>query len=237
MMNFSIPRFNTAFKTASVIAVVSIGITSCASQEPQLAAPSSQTVPVVVGYVAGDAEQEVLAQVYAHGFTRVQRAAGVIELPDAKGRIDAVRNHLTTVGFGCTGELLGIFDPERARQLSDEYRHDNNPAKVLDPQWRDRVYAAFSESLPGTVMATDPSNVQGCEDVDENNPGATLPQHVVPFYGKPALTRRDRVEVLNRIAGSLTEKDLKSMMEKKKSGESSESIAQDWVETSRFATG
>lgn len=236
-MNFLIPRFNTMFKVFSVASVAVLGVTSCASQEPQLATPSSQTVPVVVGYVNGDSEQEVLANVYSRGFTRVQRSAGTIELPDAQGRIDAVRNHLTTIGFGCTGELLGLLDPQRARELSAEFERDQTPDKELSAEWRDRVYVAFSESLPGTVMATDPSNVQGCKDVDSSNPGATLPQHIVPFYGKPSLTRRDRVEVLNRIAGSLTDDDLKNMLAKFDAGEDAESIAQDWVETSRFATG
>ena len=100
-------------------------------------------------------------------------------------------------------------------------------------------------------MATDPPNAQGCgredgfdEDeaaalearVDED-PGAVLPQHIVPFYLKPALTRADRVNVLNRVAGSRSTEELDDLTTRVTAGENPSEVAAEWLDTSRFTTG
>ena len=99
---------------------------------------------------------------YAGALERRGRdASAIIEVP-ADERMLAVQSGTVTLSFGCTGELLGLIDPATARELAEEYIADDDPGKALSAEWRDRVYAAMSAALPGEIMATDPSNAQGC---------------------------------------------------------------------------
>ncbi|WP_448851186.1 hypothetical protein [Corynebacterium sp. 335C] len=68
---------------------------------------------------------------------------------------------------------------------------------------------------------------------------AALPRHLVPFYRKPALDRRDRVEVLNRIAGSISTKEVRELTKAvaEPGAEPAADLARKWLETSRFTTG
>lgn len=220
-----------------------LALAGCASQDPVAERPSVQTDPVTVGVNYDLAEQMVLGEVYAQGFGRVGREGSVVGLVDSNARVQAVADGEVTMSFGCTGELLGLLDPATARSLADEYRNDTAEDKATNAQWKDRVYNAFSKALPGDVMATDPGETVGCDwlgDTEQEravsaNPGAVLPQFVVPFYRKPALVRQERVEVLNRVAGSLNTKDLSAMVERVREGEDSSTVAEQWVSGSEFA--
>lgn len=205
------------------------GLTACASQDPQMPVPSEQQAVVTVGADLSDPEQAVLAEVYAQSFANSGRAGKVVGFKDGVDRLTAVRNGAVLVSFGCTGELLGLSDPASARELAKEYAADTNPDKKYSPEWRDRVYDAFSRSLPGEVMATDAGMAQACADVPSSIPGADLPQWLVPFYIKPALDRSDRVKVLNEIAGSLSTEDLKEMTSLVASGEDAAAVAKHWT--------
>lgn len=207
-----------------------LGLAACSSQDPVMPLPSEQQAVVSIGADLKDPEQEVLAQVYAQSFAKSGRQGEVVGLEDGVDRISAVRNGAVLVSFGCTGELLGRTDPASARELAKEYAADTNPDKKYSPEWRDRVYDAFSRSLPGEVMATDAGIAQACENsVSDSNPGASLPQWLVPFYVKPALDRDDRVKVLNDIAGSLSTEDLKEMTASVAGGKDAEAVAKHWV--------
>lgn len=237
-------------RVAAMVGVVTLALTGCASQDPAMPAPPEQAEPVVVAVDGGIVQQTVLAEVYAGALERRGREAAV-EPVASDERVIAVQSGAATMSFGCTGELLGLVDPTTARELADAYLADDDPGKALSAEWRDRVYAALSEALPGEIMATDPSNAQGCgrEDgltADEEKalaagvaefPGLVLPQHVVPFYRKPALTRADRVNVLNRVAGSLSTEELGQMTAHVREGAPAGEVAGQWLDTSRFATG
>ena len=238
-------------------AVLSAGVvgalvlSGCASQDPGVPEPAAQTQPITVGADLADAQQAVLGEIYVGAMERRGRGAeAVIDVPSEE-RMQAVQSGGVTLSFGCTGELLGLIDPVTARELADEYIADDDPGKALSPEWRDRVYAAVSSALPGEIMATDPSNAQGCGREDglsdaeaaaleasvADDPGAVLPQHIVPFYLKPAMTRSDRVNVLNRVAGSMSTEELDRLTEDVEDGADAAETARDWLDTSRFATG
>ncbi len=300
-----------AVSAAAIIG--SIALAGCASQDPAMPDPPAQTAPVVVGADGGDDQQLVLAEVYAGALESRGREADVVDVP-ADERIDAVRTGHVSMAFGCTGELLGILAPDTARQLAEEYEADDDPGKATSAEWRDRIYGAMSEALPGEVMATDPSNAQGCgaetelagqpgsddaadssggsgdagggsrddsapedagrpqpgvgaggagslgpggsggngdgagsgvadvgaddiADLTSGNPGAALPQHIVPFYLKPTLTRHERVNALNRVAGSLTTDEVAELTEDTRRTREPRAVAEEWLTTSRFATG
>lgn len=218
------------------------GLVSCADQEPQAALPASQTVPVTVGVDVDVSEQLVLGEIYAQGFSRVGRQGETVGLAHSNLRVQAVADGEVTMSFGCTGELLGILDPATAKQLAEEYKADKSPDKATSGEWKNRVYDAFSRALPGDVMATDPGATVGCgwlgnteeQRARNSNPGAVLPQFVVPFYRKPALVREERVEVLNRVAGSLNTKDLTTMVERVRKGVPPAEVAGEWVTNSEF---
>lgn len=219
------------------VAVVAIGaLTACTSQEPLPGQPIEQQEPIIVGANGNIPEQRVLADVYAGAFDRVGREASTDLDVGVDQRVDAVRMGQVTVSFGCTGELLQRLNPSEAEALHEEYAADDNPNKASDPEWRDRVYDAMSRSFPGDVMATDPSNAQACSWLAEDDEDY-LPQHLVPFYKKPALDRHQRVEVLNRLAGSISTSEIQEMTEDYSDGESPEAIATEWLGSSRYATG
>lgn len=235
----------------SATLATALALAGCASQEPAVPVPAEQTEPVVVGADARVAQQAVMAEVYVGALERRGRgAAPIVEVP-ADERMLAVQSGTVTLSFGCTGELLGLIDPATARELAEEYLADDDPGKALSAEWRDRVYGAMSAALPGEIMATDPSNAQGCgreDGLDEDeaaalearvdeDPGAVLPQHIVPFYLKPALTRADRVHVLNRVAGSLSTEELDDLTTRVTAGENPSEVAAEWLDTSRFTTG
>ncbi|MBV7295071.1 hypothetical protein KRX51_03950 [Corynebacterium sp. TAE3-ERU12] len=223
--------------TAAVIAILSAtgALSACAAQEPAPTQPQSQRDPVVVA--TGDSpEQQVLAEVYAQAFARTHRE-GIIAQPIAAAeRLNAVRTGAATVSFGCTGELLAQLNPQRAAQLHQRYAADDDPGKELSAKWRDEVYAEFSQSLPGDVMATDPSNALACNWLPKAQ-REYLPQHLVPFYAKPALDRRDRVQVLNRVAGSISTVEVSQLDRRVQSGADPAEVAEQWLTTSRFSTG
>nr|WP_162933183.1 hypothetical protein [Corynebacterium lactis] len=212
---------------------IASGIVGCSSFEPAMPTPALQSSVVSVGADLANPEQRVLAEVYAQSFPRSGREGTVIGIGDSHDRVTLVRNGAVLVAFGCTGELLGETDPAAAEALAAEYAKDDNPSKALSPEWKTKVYEAFSTSLPGEVMATDAGDAQGCADVDRSNPGSSLPQWIVPFYLKPALVRADRVEVLNHIAGSLSTDDLKKMTEKVRDGKDATEVAKAWLSGSK----
>lgn len=215
---------------ASSMAGLTLFGSACAAFEPTMQEPSLQNSVVSVGADLANPEQKVLAEVYAQSFPRSGREGTVIGIGNEQDRVSLVRNGAVLVAFGCTGELLGISDPAAAKSLAEEFAQDEDPNKKLSEEWKSKVYDAFSRSLPGEVMATDAGDAQGCEGVDASNPGASLPQWVVPFYLKPSLVREDRVKVLNEIAGSLTTKELKEMTEKVRDGKAPASeVARDWL--------
>lgn len=191
--------------------------------------PEEQEATVTIGADFTDPEQVVLAQVYAQSFAAKGRDAEIVGIDHPDGRIDAVRGEQVLMSFGCTGELLGLSDPAAAAALTEEYEADTDPNKEQSGEWRDRVYEAFSKSLPGEVMATDAGIAQGCRQTSESNPGANLPQWLVPFYVKPALVRAERVNVLNEIAGSLSTEDLEAMTQAVMNGDSADEVARQWL--------
>lgn len=228
-----------------------VALAGCASQDPRPPVPEEQKKVVGVGADGSDPQQAVLAEIYAGALDRRGREANVVADVPAEMLVQTVRSGEATLAFGCTGELLGALDPVTARALAEEFIADDDPGKALSATWRDRVYGAMSEALPGELMATDPSNAQGCGMEDgrtdaewrqleggvADSPGAVLPQHVVPFYLKPTLTRAERTDVLNRVAGSLTSEDLEELTAKVAAGQEPAGVAAQWLDTSRFATG
>ena len=215
---------------ALVAGTAGFGLSACSDLDPQMPVPPEQEAVVTIGADLRNPEQAALAYVYAQSFDRVGRQAEVVGIRDAEDRLRAVRNEAVLVSFGCTGELLGLSDPASAELLAEDYAEDSTPDKQFSGEWRDRVYDAFSRSLPGEVMATDAGMAQGCTDVSADNAGADLPQWIVPFYVKPALDRSDRVRVLNEIAGSLSTEDLKLMTRAVAGGASPELVAQEWLD-------
>lgn len=207
-----------------------VWLVGCASQEPVMPLPTEQKATVTIGADTDNPEQLVLAELYSQSFAKIGRASEIVGLNSASDRIDAVRSGRALVSFGCTGELLGLSDPAEAATLAREFRADKDPDKELNARWRDRVYDAFSKSLPGEMMATDAGIAQGCAAASESNVGAQLPQWLVPFYLKPALARADRVSVLNEIAGSLSTEDLQKMTDAVARGESAEEAARRWLD-------
>ncbi|MDK8759266.1 hypothetical protein QP923_06605 [Corynebacterium sp. MSK151] len=215
---------------ALVTGATGSSLVACSDLDPQMPVPPEQEAVVTVGADLRNPEQAALAYVYAQSFERIGRQAEVVGIRDADDRLRAVRSEAVLVSFGCTGELLGLSDPASAASLAEEYAEDSTPDKQFSGEWRDRVYDAFSRSLPGEVMATDAGMAQGCADVSADNAGADLPQWLVPFYVKPALDRDDRVRVLNEIAGSLSTEDLKLMTRAVAGGASPELVAQEWLD-------
>lgn len=219
---------------AAALAAAALALAGCAA-EPGPEPPAAQAGAATVAQDPAVVEQRVLGEVYAGAFGRVGRAARTtpVALPD---RVAAVRAGAATVGFGCTGELLRLLDPDTAAELHAEYAAVADPAKDRDPGWRDRTYAAMSAALPGEVMATDPSNAIACTWLGGAEDGY-LPQHLVPFYRKPALDRRQRVEVLNRVAGSISTGEVAELVAEVDAGAEPAAVARRWLGASRFATG
>lgn len=315
----AVARRRVAGALSAMAILGSVALAGCTGEDPAMPDPAAQTAPVVIGADGGDDQQRVLAEVYSGALESRGRESEIVDVPAAE-RVDAVRTGHVGMAFGCTGELLGLLAPGVARQLADEYEADDDPGKATSAEWRDRVYVAMSEALPGEVMATDPSNAQGCgaeaelagqpggddtadtsssggdgaaanagsdggggaenagrpqpgvgaggagslgpggsggdsgsgggsgsglADVGANdisgeatpNPGAALPQHIVPFYLKPTLTRHERVNALNRVAGSLTTDEVAALTEDTRRTREPRTVAQEWLATSRFATG
>lgn len=203
--------------------------------EPEPATPAAQEGAVIVAADGGVAEQAVLAEAYAGALGLAGRETEVrLDVPLA-GRVDAVRSGAATLSFGCTGELLALQDPARARELADAYAADDDPGKATSAAWRDEVTRAMNASLPADVMATDPADAQACTWLGED---PELPQYLVPFYAKPALTRATRVAALNRIAGTITTDDIRGMSaEAGRPGADPAGIAGHWLRTGSFAEG
>ncbi|MDO5731657.1 glycine betaine ABC transporter substrate-binding protein [Corynebacterium sphenisci] len=218
----------------AALAAATLAAAGCAP-EPGPERPVAQSGAALVAQDPSVVEQRVLGEVYAGAFDRVGRAARTTPVALAD-RVAAVRAGTATVGFGCTGELLRLLDPATAAELHAEYAAVEDPDKGRDPGWRDRTYAAMSAALPGEVMATDPSNAIACGWLDGEGAGY-LPQHLVPFYRKPALDRRQRVEVLNRVAGSISTGEVAELVAEVDAGAEPAAVARRWLGAGRFATG
>lgn len=185
-------------------------LAGCA-EEPRGELHESDVDSIMVSINGERYQQLAVGEVVTGAFVRSGRQAFLdIEHNAAqKPRIDRVTNGQADLVVGCTGELLFYMDPERAKELSEKYLEDKK--KGLDPNdgtWRDTVYQEMVGALPSNLMATDPSNAQGCPNYD----GPELPQNVVPVFREVALNRQDRV-ILNKITGGITTDDLKTLVE------------------------
>ena len=199
----------------SVLATMSAGVglattlTACAP-EPQGVRHESAYLPVQVSVDSSSMEQRVLGELYVQAFNNRGRMAYInLDVDsDEHRRVQRLHERTADVVVGCTGELLQQMNPARAKELSEKYVADKESGDV-DPnsgEWRDRVYKEMVKSLPGSMMATDPSNATGCEQYS----GPELPQNIVPIYRKPILNRNDR-QVLNNVDGLLTTSDLSEL--------------------------
>ena len=217
-------------------------LAGCSSQDPAPAIPAVQEAPVTIGVDFNIPEQEVLAEMYSQTFPTKERESSVVGLVDSDLRVQAVVDGEVTMSLGCTGELLGILNPTIAKELAAEYEADPSPDKATSGEWKDRVYQAFSTSLPGDLMATDASSITGCnwlgdtekERAQSMNPGAVLPQYIVPFYRTPALVREERVDVLNRVSGTVSAREYASMVKKVRKGEDPADNASEWLTNRGF---
>lgn len=185
-----------------------LSITACAA-EPGPLLRESQANGITVSVNGDRYQQLVIGEVITGAFVRSHRQAFLETESNAKikPRISRVEEGRADLVVGCTGELLYYLDPTLAHELSHKYVADKE--KGLDPndgEWRDKVYQAMVGSLPNQLMATDPSNAQGCTNYD----GPELPQNVVPVFRETALSRDDRV-ILNKVTGGLTTSDLEKL--------------------------
>lgn len=199
----------TAATSVGLGAVMVLTLCAC-DTEPRGRRLESAYLPVRVSVDSSSTEQRILGELYARSLNNKGRSAYLnLDVDnDEKRRVQRLNERTADLVVGCTGELLFQMNPKRAQELSKEYVAAKEAGQI-DPnsgEWRDRVYQEMVKSLPGSMMATDPSNATGCSQYS----GPELPLNVVPIYRKPMLNRSDRL-VLNDVDGVLTTDKLKKL--------------------------
>lgn len=196
---------------ATMSLVVCASVVSGCAPEPHAARREAEVDAITISVNFDKYRQKALGEVVMGAFTRSGREAYVESEsnPADRPRISRLQNGRADLVLGCTGELLNYLDPQLARELSKNYVAAKE--KGLDPNdgtWRDSVYEAMVGSLPSDLMATDPSNAQGCPGAE----GPELPQNIVPVFREAALTRNDRI-VLNKVTGGMSTDDLVKLVD------------------------
>ncbi|MEZ2122273.1 MULTISPECIES: hypothetical protein [unclassified Corynebacterium] len=190
--------------------VVGAPLLSACAPEPAAPPGESEFRPVQISVNSSSIEQRILGEMYQRTLRSHQRDA-YLTLETASNdnqRIERLNERRADLVVGCTGELLHQLNPVAAAELSREYTAAVESGEVdrNSGEWREKVYAAMVGSLPGNMMATDPSNALGCENYD----GPELPQNIVPVYRKPMLDRRDRL-ILNSVGGTISTADIREL--------------------------
>ncbi|QGU02376.1 hypothetical protein CKALI_07570 [Corynebacterium kalinowskii] len=188
-----------------------VGFTAGCASEPRGEMRESERDTILISINDERYQQQAFGEVITGAFVRSGREAYLETERNSmdKPRISRLESGQVDLVVGCTGEFLHYLDPALAEKLSKEYLADK--AKGLDPNdgtWRDKVYQAMVGSLPSTLMATDPSNAQGCDNYE----GPELPQNVVPVFRETALSRDDR-GILNKVTGGISTKDLDTLFD------------------------
>lgn len=190
--------------------VVGVPLVAACAPEPSAPPGESEFRPVQISVNSSSIEQRILGEMYQRTLRAHDRDA-YLTLETASNdnqRIERLNERRADLVVGCTGELLHQLDPVAAEELSREYTAalENGEVDKNSGEWREKVYAALVGSLPGNMMATDPSNALGCTDYD----GPELPQNIVPVYRKPMLNRRDRL-ILNSVGGTISTADIREL--------------------------
>lgn len=194
--------------TVATLACAALVVAGCGA-EPRGVKRESETDSITVSINGNRYQQQAFGEVITEAFVRSGREADLETESNStqQSRISRLESGQVDLVVGCTGEFLYDLDPVLAEKLSKDYVVDK--AKGMDPNegtWRDEVYEAMVGSLPSTLMATDPSNAQGCEGYD----GPELPQNVVPIFRETALSREDRT-TLNKVSGGISTEDLHTL--------------------------
>lgn len=191
---------------ALALTMCAVAFSAGCAEEPRGVRRESEADAITVSINGNRYQQQAVGEVFTGAFVRSGREAYLEAESNSeeKPRISRLESGRVDLVVGCTGEFLHYLDPALAEKLSKEYVAEKE--KGLDPNdgtWRDKVYQAMVGSLPSPLMATDPSNAQGCDNYD----GPELPQNVVPIFRETALSRDDRV-ILNKVTGGISTKDL-----------------------------
>ncbi|MBI9000147.1 hypothetical protein M0E87_07480 [Corynebacterium sp. CCM 9185] len=195
---------------AAFAAVIGLPLLSSCAPEPAAPPGESEFRPVQISVNSSSIEQRILGEMYQRTLRSHDRDA-YLTLETASNdnqRIERLNERRADLVVGCTGELLHQLNPVAAEELSREYTTALESGEVdkNSGKWREKVYSAMVGSLPGNMMATDPSNALGCADYD----GPELPQNIVPVYRKPMLNRRDRL-ILNSVGGTISTADIREL--------------------------
>ncbi|ADK28591.1 hypothetical protein LJU02_04080 [Corynebacterium pseudotuberculosis] len=218
-------------RRAAVIGSLLVGVialSGCARFEPKADPILDQNKVIVIAVDPGSWEQVVLGEAYSQALQHAGREA-VIRVSATTSQTDPLR--LISQGeadlyISCTGKILTLANPHRARELSDDYA--KNKAASTTDQWRESVYSEMMASLGNNVNATDPSNTIGCE-----NETPELPQNLVPVYREPVFTRDNR-NILNLVSGSLSTKKLQKLVEEAEQGMSASAPVEKFLKDSKL---
>ena len=191
--------------------VICVPVLAACAPEPAGPPVESEFRPVQISVNSSSIEQRILGEMYHRTLPAHDRDA-YLTLETASNdnqRIERLNERKADLVVGCTGELLHQLNPVAAEELSREYTAalENGEVDRNSGEWREKVYSALVGSLPGNMMATDPSNALGCEGYD----GPELPQNIVPVYRKPMLDRRDRL-ILNSVGGTISTADIRELV-------------------------
>ncbi|MCL0120929.1 hypothetical protein [Corynebacterium pygosceleis] len=190
--------------------VIGVPLLSGCAPEPAGEPGESEFRPVQISVNSSSIEQRILGEMYQRTLRSHDRDAYLTleTTSNDNQRIERLNERRADLVVGCTGELLHQLNPVAAEELSAQYTAAVASGDVdrNSGEWREKVYSALVGSLPGNMMATDPSNALGCEDYD----GPELPQNIVPVYRKPMLDRRDRL-ILNSVGGTISTADIREL--------------------------
>ncbi|MBN9644891.1 hypothetical protein ACFSSC_07165 [Corynebacterium mendelii] len=196
-------------------ATVACGTVAGCAEEPGPDPLDSDFRPIRISVNANSEEQRILGEIYQRALNNAGHGAylSMETVPVDHHRLHRLNELSGDLIVGCTGELLNQLNPVQAQRLSTEWVAATTGATQGELKnsgdWREKVYQAMVGSLPGNMLASDPSNAIGCDDYD----GPPLPQHIVPVYRKPMLDRGDRL-ILNKVGGTITTADIEELVKK-----------------------
>ena len=182
---------------ASIIATISClatigGLTACSEEKPE---------PYLIGVPEKSEDEAPMPERYADAFGRY--LVRELNADDRKGerqpapadqRVRQLRTGDINVTFGCTGELLGLLDRNRAMELRQELKKADSEGDVSkrDADKKFLVYDALLSSLPQEIGASLPGDATPCSD-------SSLPQNAVVLYAK-RVVGREELGKLNSVA-------------------------------------
>ncbi|MGD7002466.1 hypothetical protein [Corynebacterium halotolerans] len=202
------PKFRPAAVLAGGLALT---LSACSDAEPMSNQDSGTNRPLVIIAVPDpedSTEQLVLGELYEHTMLANDREAVTDIVPstttDEHG-VSLLSSSRADMMIGCTGDLLGAFDPVRAEELKAEIAAAEDPAAARKDV-RQQVYDELVSVLPSQYDAPDPSPAEAC-----GGEATGLPQNIVPVFLKTSVGRTE-LQAMNKLGRALTTEDIEDVV-------------------------